>query len=1088
MKGPFMHFKLEIGMYVGGSVSFTGKTVAERDLGGSEYAAVKLSEAFAARGHLVTVYTKFSEEMYPSGQYSAMHNGVAYSAAPHTWLPTMRHKNWDVFIVSRDYGMLRNSAITTKQLVLWNHDVLSDPEQFSECAYGLDRIYCLSEWHKQQFLTKINTHGADKIVIKPEAITVTRNGVDVPEIAKALTYVGAQKFDAPTFLYASRPERGLFYLLRDIWPALLARIPMAELLVCSYDIGQEGLPDAIKDLHMQCDTLLQTTKNAKYLGHLPRHELYKVMAASWAMLYPSVFPEISCLTVMESQACGTPALTSNYAALAETNRTHAHQIFDKTKILRGDQTHAEKCARFIERFVADYSKFAQKTSRVTTSEQILQAFAWQRIAEEWEQDAYRHFQRRSAAKSKRIIQNFIYQSDLLTARWALDTALSATDSHGSHGIPENYERLSIEVETYLDHHHEEPDQYGDIVDTGAAEDITQIPERMTMALALIEARFGKENPFTFLDVGCGPGRMLFHIMRNFPNAHVMGMDFSQTCLARADTNLRKLLPSLNLPADLCVWCGDRRDRHVPHNQCTDFAPKILPFLLQADFINAAPPVLCMTCDRPEARHTAGEKDACGAFQSSLPDVVWAGEWLEHQVELERALHHVNSWCKPGGLVIYSVPNGPWEALSFGSAHTKTGFEIRSHVSHFEERDLREMFRDAEDYQCVYAYIQRSSIGNEPLGQFVVSYTARADTLFPPPDYHRKFVTARPRPTIGAALIAKNEEHNILRALQPLARRVDLIYVGDTGSTDMTVELAEKYATVFHIGWDENTGFAGARNKVRALMENVADSMDYILWLDCDEVLLNGHLLRQYTLGDSEIFEAFILEQRHLMLDMPMTADRPMRLFRNNKNYQFHGVIHEQLMDLVADPDGNTPVFPALILSDVCFAHYGYLTEGERRQKAIARNLPLLKKDREINPKRELGKIFEMRDYSQNVRWFLERNPEGPLQPLHITMLQAVITIYQDFKETSHQNHSLAHIFYQDSLRILGEHKIQINGQLPIQISTTLAGTFGKLQAETLQLNPHTEWFLTAEDVQVYLDAQKERLVARLLKPFDIFEL
>jgi glycosyltransferase involved in cell wall biosynthesis len=82
--------------------------------------------------------------------------------------------------------------------------------------------------------------------------------------------------------------------------------------------------------------------------------------------------------------------------------------------------------------------------------------------------------------------------------------------------------------------------------------------------------------------------------------------------------------------------------------------------------------------------------------------------------------------------------------------------------------------------------------------------------------------------ITATIITLNEERNIARAIESL-RCCDEILILDSGSTDRTVELAEKLgARVFEAGW---RGYAGQKNWAAEQAGN-----DWILSLDADEAL------------------------------------------------------------------------------------------------------------------------------------------------------------------------------------------------------------------------------------------------------------
>ena len=65
-------------------------------------------------------------------------------------------------------------------------------------------------------------------------------------------------------------------------------------------------------------------------------------------------------------------------------------------------------------------------------------------------------------------------------------------------------------------------------------------------------------------------------------------------------------------------------------------------------------------------------------------------------------------------------------------------------------------------------------------------------------------------TISLCLIAKNEEEVIGRCIESVMDIVDEIIVIDTGSTDNTIAVAEKYgAKVYNFTWIDD--FAAARN-------------------------------------------------------------------------------------------------------------------------------------------------------------------------------------------------------------------------------------------------------------------------------------
>ena len=87
-------------------------------------------------------------------------------------------------------------------------------------------------------------------------------------------------------------------------------------------------------------------------------------------------------------------------------------------------------------------------------------------------------------------------------------------------------------------------------------------------------------------------------------------------------------------------------------------------------------------------------------------------------------------------------------------------------------------------------------------------------------------------TISLCMIVKNEEKVLSRCLDSVKEIVDEIIIIDTGSTDKTKEIAKKYTNkVLDFKWIND--FSAARNYSFSFA-----SMDYVLWLDADDVILN----------------------------------------------------------------------------------------------------------------------------------------------------------------------------------------------------------------------------------------------------------
>ncbi|MBX5441428.1 MAG: glycosyltransferase [Solirubrobacteraceae bacterium] len=203
----------------------------------------------------------------------------------------------------------------------------------------------------------------------------------------------------------------------------------------------------------------------------------------------------------------------------------------------------------------------------------------------------------------------------------------------------------------------------------------------------------------------------------------------------------------------------------------------------------------------------------------------------------------------------------------------------------------------------------------------------------------KRVAGRARPaegmTLSLCMIVKDEEAMLGRCLDAIADWVDEIIVVDTGSTDRTVEIARaRGARVLHHEWTGD--FSAARN---ASFE--AATGDWIIYLDADEVLVEGDGPRLRELTGRVWREAFFLTETNLtgrIEDGTSVTHNALRVIRNRPEYRFEGRIHEQIAH--AMPGYLAERFES---TSVRIDHYGYLGEVREAKDKSRRNLELLER-------------------------------------------------------------------------------------------------------------------------------------------------
>ncbi len=190
-----------------------------------------------------------------------------------------------------------------------------------------------------------------------------------------------------------------------------------------------------------------------------------------------------------------------------------------------------------------------------------------------------------------------------------------------------------------------------------------------------------------------------------------------------------------------------------------------------------------------------------------------------------------------------------------------------------------------------------------------------------------------KPTISVCIMVKNEEALLPQCLASIKEFVDEIIVVDTGSTDETVAIAERFAAkIYHHPWEND--FSKHRNQSLSYATG-----DWILVLDADEELVagSGQKLRQTVRegrADYYFCSIFDIDRRSEVT----AAYNMIRLFRNNMGMTYTRRIHNQLQ--VKGKSGYTKI---------SVNHFGYDLSSEKMEAKHVRTTSLLRRTIEENP-------------------------------------------------------------------------------------------------------------------------------------------
>lgn len=243
--------------------------------------------------------------------------------------------------------------------------------------------------------------------------------------------------------------------------------------------------------------------------------------------------------------------------------------------------------------------------------------------------------------------------------------------------------------------------------------------------------------------------------------------------------------------------------------------------------------------------------------------------------------------------------------------------------------------------------------------------------------------------ISVCIITKNEEKYIETCLKNLKRYDWEIIVTDTGSTDKTIEICQKYAhQVHHFDWIND--FAAARNYCVSKASN-----DWILSVDSDEYLTNQQtpeeLMKLLTPWLNHPESAGIVDILNPQTGSGKltTSVEPVARFFHKKYYTYVGKVHEQPMPI----NDKTPTY---FRTPFRLYHEGY-ANSETLHKKAKRNIKLLEKELEINPNDpylyfQLGQSYFVMDKHEKAYSIFQKGLELDVDP-NLQYVKTMVTSY-----------------------------------------------------------------------------------------------
>jgi FkbM family methyltransferase len=279
-------------------------------LGGSERAVAYLSNELCRQGYTVYVSGGVQPEEWHGVKY------VGLSDLPELLRTTAFH----TIVCSRYISFLElyGGIASWHQFYVWAHDThlipygcdLNDTTILEKWSDHIDGCVCQTRWHADEYARQY-----PMLKSKIHVIHVINNGIDA-----ALFPPPGEKV-RNRFIYTSRTERGLSRIL-DLWPDIIAAVPDATLVISTYvafpcNDDERRIQARIAQLNNETHDK-ECIECIRHLGQLNPAQLYAEMGAAEYWLYPTDWPETSCITAMEMLMSGVICLYYPVAGLTDT--------------------------------------------------------------------------------------------------------------------------------------------------------------------------------------------------------------------------------------------------------------------------------------------------------------------------------------------------------------------------------------------------------------------------------------------------------------------------------------------------------------------------------------------------------------------------------------------------------------------------------------------------------------------------------------------------------------------------------------------------------------------------------------------------
>ena len=275
------------------------------------------------------------------------------------YVPDENFKEINLILNNTNLDLIEKGRIN----ILWMQHFVNQKEAANlgskEFVDKLDYIVFNSNWNFEKFQYQFKIPEHKSIVIK--------NAVENIEYKE-------KPKDKINLIYHTTPWRGLAILLKIFKNLNLKNV---ELNVCSSTlIYGKKFNDMYLHKYQNIFDECSKMKNVNYHGYMKNNKLINFLKEMHIYSFPSIWPETSCISAIESMAAGCQIVTTNLGALYETCAPFGTLIsFDKNLEKKYKKTLIES----IENYWSKENQTKLKLQRET----INLTYSWNTRAKEW---------------------------------------------------------------------------------------------------------------------------------------------------------------------------------------------------------------------------------------------------------------------------------------------------------------------------------------------------------------------------------------------------------------------------------------------------------------------------------------------------------------------------------------------------------------------------------------------------------------------------------------------------------------------------------------------------------------------------------